>query len=337
VVFEEPDGKLTSVLLDLRPNLRDQLDVRVASGAYAWEGGRVWELSAPGESGVRATDLVADTVTTLALAPDAALLAVERGHAWYRSHGRTVDCEVATGRCVPTTEIPDLPTTFDGPGPGFRLLLDGDALRLALPQDEAGTTVYSPVSRLVGVAWVRGGGVASERVLNRTFRGFARIDAEHASGVVVDADLAEWSDAAPFVVEDPWQFQYGADAWGGPRDASFSVAAAWTDERLCFAGRVRDDVVAPGDILELQAADRSVRIPLDADDGIVESGRTSFAIARSLFDVTWEACVPGAGLGDTIPFAASFEDVDGDEHPTRLVSAPSRQGMPLGTVVRIRE
>lgn len=319
------------MLLGLRRNSRDQLDVRVADGAQVYDGRRVWSLER-GADGMSVADRVTGERVLFGAGPTPRLLAVHQRTVWLEA-GRPETglevraCSMKDGRCG-VTPVPDLPLDHPGPGTGFRVALEHGTLRLFLPQEHAaeGVALAPRIARLLGVYWVRGGTGEADVVVNRTFRGRARVHAL-ARTVTPDGDLADWPDAAPLVVEAPWQLQSGADGWSGARDGSFSVAAAWTPDRVCVAGRVRDDHAAPDDRLTLHIDTVTVTLPLTEADTTPEA-----RMLPTWLGAAYEACVPTSAVrsSDQLPFAVLYADADPGEPTTVLTSAPEVDGVPLG-------
>jgi hypothetical protein len=326
VLAENLAGEPVSLLLALQRNSRDQLDVRVAEGAQMFDGRRVWSFEAT-ETQLDVVDRMSGERRRLASRRPPRLLAVVAQRAWLEEPGGPVACDLRTGACAPRA-LPELPLAHTGPGRGFAVSLDRGTLRVRLPQDESdGVALATGLSRLIGVFWARAGG-AEEAVVHRTFRGRARVHAlPHP--VTPDGVLDEWSNAAPLVVEAPWQLQAGGEGWRGERDGSFSVAAAWTADSRCFAGRVRDDHLGPGDTLTLSVANALRTLPL------TDAAPPGASLGRELFGASFEVCFPTRELParGTHPFAATFTDVDPGEATTLLSSAPTDVGVPLGELV----
>lgn len=328
ILAEQDDGAPLSLLLGLRRNSRDQLDVRRADGAQVYDGRRVWSLER-GPDGLLAADQVTGERVHFAAGPAPRLLAIHQRTVWLQAS--TFDsgslgadtgvraCSMKDGRCG-VSAVPELPREHPGPGTGFRVALEHGTLRLFLPQESHanGLTLATGVARLIGVYWVRGGTGEADEVLNRTFRGRARVYAL-ARSVTADGDLMDWPDAAPLVVEARWQLQSGADGWSGPRDGSFSVAAVWNPERICVAGRVRDDHTVGEDRLTVHIDTVTVTAPL----------------SRTWLGAAYEACVPTMSVRatDRLPFAVAYRDADPGEPTTVLTSAPAVGGAPLGELL----
>lgn len=321
VLVETWQGEPLSILLGLTRNSRDQLDVRVAEGAQVADGRRVWAFEETPE-GVRFEDRVdhRSSVATVGTR----LLAVHRWHAWVEGDQGIFRCDIRHAECRPGS-VPKLPLDHPGPGAGFRVELANGTLRLFLPSGEEGVSLATGVARIIGVYWVRGATGEADTTLNRTFRGRARVHAQPRS-VTVDGVLEDWASAAALVVDAPWQLQSGADGWSGDSDGSFSVAAAWTAEEVCFAGRVRDDHLVEGDRILIQVADQVEEIAVDHPSTWVTPG---------WWGSSWERCEPTAHLPalGVLPFAVSFVDHDPGQTTTILATAPIDGGVALGELV----
>ncbi|MFN7142194.1 MAG: hypothetical protein ACK4YP_00335 [Myxococcota bacterium] len=326
VLAETTDGEPLSLLLGLRRNSRDQLDVRIAEGAQVYDGRRVWALEGTA-GGLAVVDRVTGERVVFAAGQDPRLLALHQRTAWLEGPAGTLACSLKDGRCG-IEPIPDLPLDHPGPGAGFQLALHGETLRVHLPQEQVdGIVLAEGIARVIGVYWVRGSTGEADAVVHRTFRGRARVHAL-ARPVTADGDLGDWPDAAPLVVEAPWQLQSGADGWSGERDASFSVAATWSADTVCVAGRIRDEDVRDGDVLTVRVDTTTRTFPLT---GAAPAGG---ALERGWLAAAWEACLPLPAMpGARIPFAVSYTDADGDGPVTVLASAPSAGDVPLGELV----
>ena len=327
LLAEAEDGAPLSLLLELRRNPKNQLDVRMTDGAHLYDGRRVWEILPTSSGEIDLGELVEGKRVVLPLAGDVhpELLAIERGTAWFSTTTGNVRCTLRNAACKGTDRAPELHLSYPGPGAGFRVTLSGGIVRVVLPQAPDGLPVFTGVRRLVGVHWVREQRSAAQVALNQTFRGRAIVYATPRE-VMVDGDLAEWEGASPMVVQDRWQLQSGARGWDGPRDGSFCVAAAWSAGQVCFAGRVRDDVISEGDLVTVRVGERRLSLPLD---GPAPAGA---AYGSAWFGRTFEACVPAETDAPSLPFLAAFLDDDDDLPPALLASAPDRGGIPLGAL-----
>jgi hypothetical protein len=200
--------------------------------------------------------------------------------------------------------------------------MDGEAVRVALPQAPEGALVWTGARALLGVSWVRVGSRALEPVVNRVFRGHAALSAAPGAGaVVLDGAPNEWDDATPLVVDAPWQLQAGADTHDGARDGSFSVAGVWDADRVCLAGRVRDDVSDARDRIELRVGTLSAAVPLvpDSEPPAADGARVRAALDGATFEWCGRLSLHA---GEQLPLTVAFVDYDGDAAPSRIASAP---------------
>ncbi len=328
IAVEDATSRPITLLVELRRNARAQLDVRVADGAVSYDGTSlvnfhltdgVWERDG-GPSVPRAP---------LALPIGARLAALTSEAAYFEAtDGDSMRCPLE-GSCAPTGTLPaafalDAP----GPGAGFHVRLQDDDVYVSLPQVPEGARVWGGARAIRGVMWVHAGGAALEPLVNRRFRGHAAlVAAPFAEHVVPDGHPSEWDAATPMVIDAPWQLQAGADVHHGARDASFSLAAAWSADRACLAGRVRDDRVQTGDAVELRLGADTVLLPLDAPTG---PGAQDAAVQAATFGRTFEWCarLSAATAGQELPLQAVLVDHDGDDPPTRIASAPDDGAVP---------
>ncbi len=331
-----------SLVLDLRRNSRDQLDVRVAPGLRLWDGKHLWELQHSLDArghGLRVTDLKAGLGGDVPLFGDAPLDVVGMtrrdvfvglpNHATFR-------CELARPACEQASVEP-LPMSHPGPGHGFQLGLADGTLTLRLPYAAGDAVLLDHVLRLVGVHWVHEAWLDHDPLLDRTYRGRGTLAAV-SRAVSVDGDMHDWADAEPMVVDAPWQVESGAEDWSGPRDASFSIAAgAPRAGSVCFAGRVRDDDWTAGDGITLHVgpsgAVREVRVALAAADGGLPAPTDTARVTAGWYSRSFEVCVADPGLPTTgeVPFAAELEDHDA-HGTTVLASAPRVDGAGQGAL-----
>ncbi len=312
--------------------------MRIAAGAQVYDGRRVWSLEGDTD-GLAVVDRVTGERVRFGAGRTPRLLAVHQRTVWLNAgppENEVRACSMKDGRCG-VSPVPGLPLDHPGPGAGFRVALEQGTLRLFLPQEHApeGVKLASGVARLLGVYWVRGATGEADEVVNRTFRGRARVSAQERT-VTPDGDLVDWPTAAPLVVEAPWQLQSGANGWDGPRDGSFSVAAVWNPERVCVAGRVRDDHADPGDQLTLHLD--TVTLTLPVTETAAPTG-TEARLAPTWLGAAYEACIPSHALSgalggaDPLPFAVLYADADPGQPTTVLTSAPEVGGVPLGELV----
>lgn len=294
IATEGDHGAVRSYLVELRRNAREQLDVRIAEGVRLYDGRHVWAID-----GSAARDLVENQAVAERI-PDGLL---------------------------------DLALDHAGPGSGFHVELDAAgrlSVRLPIqPHVGDGAVVAAHVTRILGVSWVQGDTLASRPVIDRVFRGRATLLARRTP-IVVDGELSEWSSADVSVVESSWQIEEGGVTWQGPRDASFSIAAAWQPGQVCFAGRVRDDDIRAGDSLELHIRDQTWIVPLSQAQQDAET-----AVQGELFGRRFETCrgVPQATATSLGVFSrATLRDDDGVGFPTVLATAASLTNGPAGFV-----
>jgi hypothetical protein len=340
---EDTSGRPLSLVMDLRRNTRNQLDVRVSEGTRLFDGRHLWDLEVhtrPDETyAVRLKDLQKgdsavdrdpgrDLPLSSASAPT--VLSINRQEVWFSTSGGVVHCALMRPMCEGVDKAPSAPLDHPGPGPGFHVTLDEQHhLRLTLPldPDTSGQVILTNVARVVGAHWVHEGFLQRDAVLDRMYRGRGSIVAR-SHAVVPDGALADWHDAEPLVVDSPWQIEEGANQWSGPRDASFSVTAARTGDAVCFAGRVRDDDIEATDTMELRVDHEVVRLGLAE---AAQEGRV--VVGRDWFGVRFEACLPvAAPSAGPLPFWASFRDVDGSDDTTVLSSAPVDDETVTGTI-----
>lgn len=344
MLVEDGNGALLSLVMDLRRNTRNQLDVRVSEGTRLFDGRHLWDLQVhPAAEGyaVSLKDLLKgdsalspgrdkprDLPFTSTSSPR--LLSMDRDSVWFETSTGVVECALQRGGCKPAGSPPPSELEHPGPNAGFLVALDPQGnLRLTLPLDEVagGQVILSNISRIVGTHWVHEGFLQRDPVLDRMFRGRGSIVAEPRE-ITPDGRLAEWLDAEPLVVDSPWQLELGANHWAGPRDASFSVTAARGGSGVCFAGRVRDDQLGAEDHLDLRVAEHDLRIPLTG----AEPG-TRVVVGPDWYGVHFEACLAEVPLTDRqAPFWASLHDVDGADDPTVLSTAPVDDTRVTGTI-----
>lgn len=343
-VVAERDGAAgvepVSLVLDLRRNSRDQLDVRIAPGLRLWDGRHLWEVKASLDArghGLRVSDLKAGRGGDIPLfgAEPLLVVGVTRRSAWVQLPNRAIfECELSRSECAESPVDP-LPMSHPGPGSGFALVLEDGELKLRLPFGSSDAILLDHVRRLVGVHWVHETWLDHDPLLDRTYRGRGTLTAVSRQ-VTPDGDLRDWSDAEPMVVDAPWQVEAGAEGWSGPRDASFSIAVAHSDGKgplLCFAGRVRDDEWTPSDVLVFRVGGETTRVPL----GLASGGDLGASVRAGWFSRSYELC-PGVlfaasgqlPAGD-VPFSASFEDHD-DDSSSVISSAPTLNGAGEGAI-----
>lgn len=328
LLVEDAEGRPLSVVLDLRRNTRNQLDVRVSEGWRLFDGKHLWHLetrpSGAGYSVHLSDELGREQERTLPVTStsEPRILALDRMEVWLQASDGMVHCSLRENQCERAAESGKSPLDHVGPGRGFHVELGptGD-LVLILPLDgegQPGQTILTDVKRVVGAHWVHEGFLERDPVLDRTFRGRASLVAVPRA-VTLDGDLGEWLSAEPLVVESPWQIETGADHWQGPLDASFSVTASRTEDGVCFAGRVRDDDITPADQVRLSVGDVTLDLPLHPS----ASQGTSAQVRHEAFGTRFEACARAElTRAGRLPFAAALTDVDDQQPETVLASAP---------------
>ncbi len=323
VVEDARTGAPVSLLVELRRNARAQLDVRFADAAVLYDGSALVHFRRDARGWTRDGGRLSPPLL-LPVGATAPLAALGLQAAWFRdADGALARCPHAAASCARAVEgLPALAAEMPGPGPGFRVWIDGDAVRVALPQAPEGALVWTGARALLGVSWVRVGSRALEPLVNRVFRGHAALGATlDADAVVLDGVPSEWTDATPLVVDAPWQLQAGADTHDGARDASFSVAASWSADRVCLGGRVRDDVADARDLLSLRVGALLADVPLVAHEA--PPATVGARVRSGAYGATFEWCGALAlHAGQELPLTVAFVDYDDDDAPSRIASAP---------------
>jgi len=325
LLVELDDGSPLSVVVDLRRNTRHQLDVRVSRGMRFFDGVHLMEATpivADGATTLRFNELLShrwrDLPMRMGRQPE--ILAMRMGEVSIKVADRVFTCDTDRWSCLPAVAPNELPYEHPGPGRGFHLWVEDGTALLTLPMDEtdAGEPILRGIKRVIGLHWVRERIFEGDKILDRLYRGRSDVRVDVGS-VTVDGELDEWASAVPTVVDSPWQLDDGAASWAGPRDASFSVAAMRSGTELCFAGRVRDQAIGPGDRLELVAG--ALHVDLDLTQ-----------TPRDWFGGRFELCQAHPGGTGVLPFAATLTDVDPQEEPTVIASAPIELGRPTGVL-----
>ena len=341
IVAEQTSGKVgptandapspVSLVLDLRRNSREQLDVRVSNGMRLWDGQHLWALGDIEDvqgHGLHVRDQQAQLGGDIPLRADRPLYVVgmTRRDVFVQLPDRSVfRCALARPTCE-ASAMEALPLNHPGPGAGFELTLTGGVLRLTMPFTGGEPAVLlDRVTRIIGVHWVHEAWLPQDPMLDQAYRGRARIVAQRRE-VTVEGALGDWADAEPLVVDAPWQVDSGAEHWSGAGDASFSVAAARQSRgadsgQVCFAGRVRDDAWTDEDVVLLRFGSAELRT-VPSEGG---SGWSSFG--DGFFSRTFEVCT-AADSGD-LPFVAAYIDHDPDGTST-LSSAALNGGKSEG-------
>jgi hypothetical protein len=219
-----------------------------------------------------------------------------------------------------------------GPSRGFEVTVDKRGvvwLRLPSTEDAQALPLMHDASHVLGVSWVTNAEVdeRERKKIDEIFKKVGTLLAE-ARGCEIDGDLSEWADQVAMGVNDRAQVVGGDESWTGERDASFVVATRLNDTRLCWAVRVRDDVVRAGaDRLEVVLSNRtySLVVPETAERG--EQGPLRYAYTDSVaFGVAIEGMLPISAVpsqGDFIAFRVIYTDSDDDvARETVLATAP---------------
>lgn len=336
LLVQDRSGHPLSIVMDLRRNTRDQLDVRVSEGQRLFDGQHLWDIGLHREDAgyrVRLSDLISDQTRDLPLLSSTPpeLVSFDRMNVWLRTSAGLVHCALTREMCEASAEAGHSALDHMGPGRGFKLVLEPDGdMRLTLPldPDDAGQIILQNVDRVIGAHWIHEGFMKRDPTLDRVFRGRASLGAI-LHEVAVDGQLGEWSTAQPLVVDSPWQIESGADNWDGPGDASFSVTAAYSTGLVCFAGRVRDDHVGAGDEMTLQVGELRLSVPLDGRAVTPGVG----VVSNDWYGRRFEACMPVTlPASGTLPFFAALCDADGEAGQTVLASSPEGEPDIFGTI-----
>jgi hypothetical protein len=330
------DGRPLGGYFAVEPNPRGRVDVRLTNRITLLGPKGVFTLEPGADAAGRWTLVEELHGTRLALPlPDdgewsfAGALAPD---AWFSapSHGHQ-RCDLFGRSCAADAAGPPTPTLRrQGPGEGFRLATVNGTLRFwppHLPEGADGEAILGDVSRLLAVRWLDVLPTAAVReYLDRSFRGAARLEAE-AAPTTLDGDLDDWRATEPEVVDSPWQAAVRRN-WHGPADASFSIAARFDGDTLCFAGRLRDDDLREGDQLTLHFGAERWVLPLQPG-----AGTEGLVVAREPFGFHFEACRRAPPHDRSTPFAALLEDRDGDDDADILSTAPIFDGQPAGALL----
>jgi hypothetical protein len=328
---------MLSLVVELKRNLRDQLDLRVAEGPIFYDGRHVWAL----EQG-SLMDKVSGENRELA---QGSLFLLDRQAIFIKTSTGILRCDTSGWpewseipappgphpiTCQSGTQASELRLNYPGPNGGFIVQLDDHNLKIRLPQDTdpEGQVVMHEVERIVGIRWIQQPSSTARPVLERLYRGRASVNVP-LQPIVLDGDLSEWVVAklAPLVVEREWHLESGGENWLGARDISFSIAAARTvSNQLCFAGRARDDDRQDQDAIELRLLNQRTRVslaPLRSSrswSGVVDG--LNVVIGHDWYGVHYELCTE-LPPGKRIPFAIAWVDKDAGQMPTILASAPA--------------
>ncbi len=332
IVLETSGGRLLSLLVAVEPNDRGSLDVRVSEGVQLPGGGRVVVVE-PVEGNWNVGGALTGRRVPLPLPAGAWSLSRVRGkHLWFAGDGGLQRCEMATASCETAPGLPPpVESESEGPEAGFRVVLDeAGIIRVLLPHQASpsgGEVVATLIRRVVSVRWlVDAPDRRTQEYLDRTFRGRSSLRAPRMA-VTVDGELDEWAAIEPAVVEAPWQAEVRL-GWTGARDASFSVAAAVDGENLCFAGRLRDDKILPGDAILVTLGSETTTLAVDRPP-------PGAVVRDEWFGKRYEACWPSpVTLADGHePLVVSYRDADGEGLASVMASSPSRDPGATGTII----
>lgn len=346
LLLQLEDGTQESVVVELGRDLRDQLDLRVSPGLRYYDGLHIWEWDGAGWK-----DRVRGRL--LPLPEKGELLGVDRSTIWLRQGTKQLACDMrqlpewsgtpvsraSRGiRCEERNEAPSIRLTHPGPGSGFSVWLADHQVHVRLPaeEDPQGEIVAREVSSILGVRWVDRTRKSTRPAFERLFRGRAVLAVESLP-VEVDGNLEEWSSLVPLVVEQQWHLEEGGANWGGAPDASFSVAVAEDQGRLCFAGRLRDDHLSPGDHLLLRLDQQKWELPLEdlssSSHSFLSAPDLKVVFEREWYEARYEFCVAPPKIERRYPFSLSWIDVDPGQSPTVLSTAATQEDRPLGALL----
>lgn len=225
----------------------------------------------------------------------------------------------------------------DGPGDGFRLFTHDDKVLLHLPYMGSPIPIAHGVARVFAVGLFNDAEL-SDDTLDALDAEFRSVDAIGSSplNADIDGDLNEWSHQRAVAISSPGHVVTQPEVWGGPRDASLSVAARrWRGEVL-LAVRVRDDQLMPGDHVTIELIP-GVKVHLDlgqedACPAVFRCVEDDTALFGRAFELALPAprgkqTSPGEQLG--LPLVVRYADRDADEPLVELASAPSLQALTL--------
>jgi hypothetical protein len=235
---------------------------------------------------------------------------------------------------APTTRLTD---AREGPGDGFRLFSRDDKLLLHLPHMGSPIPIAHGVARVFAVGLFNEGELDDD-TLDLLDTEFRSVDAIGASplNADIDGDLSEWSHQRAVAISDVGHVVTQPDLWGGPRDASLSVAARrWRGEVL-LAVRVRDDQLMPGDHVTIELGPGlKVHLDLGQEDACPALSRC-VEDDSALFGRAFELALPAPGRHPSgpadqlgLPLVIRYADRDANEPLVELASAPSLQALTL--------
>lgn len=245
------------------------------------------------------------------------------------------------------TDAPAMVTTDerDGPGDGFRLFSRDDKLLLHLPHMGSPIPIAHGVSRVFAVGLFNEGEL-DEDTLELLDIEFRSVDAIPSSplNADLDGDLDEWSHQRAVAISSPGHVVTHPEDWGGPRDASVSVAARTWHGEVLLAVRVRDDQIMPGDHVTIELGPQlKISLDLGREDACPERVRC-VEDETALFGRAFELALPavrGAPSGPAeqlgLPLVVRYADRDAHGPLVELASAPSLQALTLALSLSANE
>ncbi|HJN76359.1 MAG TPA: hypothetical protein QGF58_20690 [Myxococcota bacterium] len=215
----------------------------------------------------------------------------------------------------------------EGPGQGFTVRQDEDAVVLILPKRDEPTVLVEGVAEILEVSLLP---QLDEAVTDELFQSVHAIYAA-PKAARIDGDLQEW-DGKAIAVDDRSVVEAGSASWEGPRDASVAVAARVHHRRVSFGLRIRDEdlvlgedkvvVLFDGQLVEIPVASAgSCAVPEGWECAFVEAVEFGTGLEFSLPD-TREP--PGEHV---LPAVVRYFDVDEGEDGTVLSTAPSLEAV----------
>lgn len=230
---------------------------------------------------------------------------------------------------VPASSREPLPGAHaDGPGAGFGVELEDGTVHLELPHDTI--EVAHDVERIVEVAMLPEVDTQAADLV------FKSVRALHAAALParIDGDLEEWTGRS-LPVDQPAQIQGDAEDWAGPRDGSMAVATRVHHGRISLAVRLRDDqLLENADRLEVLAPGLpTVSVPVGpAGPCEVPPGWECAWVDAVSFGTGIELSMPDTRADSTsqqLDIVVRFVDVDPNESPTTIATAPSTAAVAL--------
>lgn len=227
--------------------------------------------------------------------------------------------------------VAEAPIAYDshaaGPGRGFSVHQEEDAVLLVLPKSQAPVVLVEGVDRVLEVALLPDLDDDATREIFRSIHPI-RLGARSAR---IDGDLSEW-DGKSLALDALPEIESGSSDWTGPRDASAAIAARAHHQRISFGLRIRDEHLIQGaDRIQVVFGDEVIEIPV-GDAGPCE--------VPERWECAWvEAVEFGTGLEFSMPDERSepadgtadvlirYVDVDLGESRTVLATAPSLESV----------